>query len=323
MGKGNAAVRQWMSDRKRFADLFNGSVFHGEQIVMPDALKLVESESDILLTDKEGKKRELQRHRDIIMRWQEGAVLALLACENQSKIHYAMPVRNMLYDSMSYADQIRQLWEVHREEKMTNEEFLSKFRKEDTLCPIITLVLYYDEKKWEGSLELYDMFPKSLEEKRNLLKNYVANYRINLVDVGHMEHIENFKTDLQEIFGMLKYRGKKKELVRYVNENADYFKSVDESTYHVIEEFLHSDWMMKNEIKIKESGGKVNMCKALEDLYNDGRSEGFDAGIIAGEKEHLLKLIQLKLAKGKAVEEIADALEEDEDTIRSLMEEIK
>ena len=33
MGKGNAAVKQWMSNRARFADLFNGIFFQGEQII--------------------------------------------------------------------------------------------------------------------------------------------------------------------------------------------------------------------------------------------------------------------------------------------------
>ena len=32
MGKGNAAVKQWMSNKARFADLFNGIIFRGEQV---------------------------------------------------------------------------------------------------------------------------------------------------------------------------------------------------------------------------------------------------------------------------------------------------
>lgn len=69
MGTGNAAVKQWMSNRTRFADLYNGYVFSGKQIVRPEDLEPVESEADILLTDKKGKKRELQRHRDIWRSW--------------------------------------------------------------------------------------------------------------------------------------------------------------------------------------------------------------------------------------------------------------
>ena len=33
MGQSNAAVRQWMGNPKRFADLFNATVFNGEQVI--------------------------------------------------------------------------------------------------------------------------------------------------------------------------------------------------------------------------------------------------------------------------------------------------
>lgn len=72
----------------------------------------------------------------------------LLACENQENVHYAMPVRNMLYDSLSYVEQIRQSWkhlESSEKQKVTGAEFLSQFRKEDRLVPVITLVFYYHQ----------------------------------------------------------------------------------------------------------------------------------------------------------------------------------
>lgn len=35
MGKGNAAVKQWLGNPRRFADLFNGIVFQGKQVILP------------------------------------------------------------------------------------------------------------------------------------------------------------------------------------------------------------------------------------------------------------------------------------------------
>lgn len=57
-----------------------------------------------------------------------------------------MPVRNMLYDSLSYTDQMGKIWnDLTKEEKeaLLAEEFFSRFRKEDKLCPVITIVFYY------------------------------------------------------------------------------------------------------------------------------------------------------------------------------------
>ena len=54
---------------------------------------------------------------DIVKRWRGGTDLAVLACESQARIHYAMPVRNMLYDSLTYTEQIRQVWKLHENKR--------------------------------------------------------------------------------------------------------------------------------------------------------------------------------------------------------------
>ena len=236
------------------------------------------------MTDKNGKTQEVHRYRDIVMKWKKDAVLILLACENQAKVHYAMSVRNMLYDSLSYVGQIQRMWNKNVE-KMTTAEFLSKFRKGDRLIPVLTLVFYYDVDQWDGSKDLYGMLQWSEDEKKNaVLKEYVPNYRINLIDAGNLEHLERFKSDLQEVLGMIQCRGDKESLLKYINDRKEYFQNVDEETYYVIREFLHSERMLKGNIEKSQGKGTVDMCKALEDLYNEGIVKGvvetlFDCGI--------------------------------------------
>ena len=289
MGKGNAAVREWMSNPVRFSDLYNGIVFRGKQVVLPEDLEPAEGETDILLEDKEQKVQEIHRYRDIVMRWKKGALLVLLACENQEKVHYAMAVRNMLYDSLSYAGQIQQLWkerEKEEKQKMTAPEFLSKWKKDDRLVPVITLVFYYDTEQWDGSTDLHGMLQWGEgEENQKLLREYVPNYRINLVDAGNQEHLERFQSDLQEILGMLKCRGNKKELLDYMNKREEYFRNVDEETYQVMREFLHSEKMLKENVERIEGKETVDMCKALDELYNDGIELGREQGIEQGRKQ--------------------------------------
>ena len=111
MGKANTSVNQWLRDNHRFASLYNGYVFGGRQIIRPEELEDLDRETDILVTDKAGKTKAVGRRRDIVKRWKNTVNLAILACESQDKIHYAMPVRCMLYDGLTYTDQIRELWE--------------------------------------------------------------------------------------------------------------------------------------------------------------------------------------------------------------------
>lgn len=156
MGRADTAVKNWLSDKSRFADLFNGILFAGTQVITAEELTEVKGEADIILRDKEEKEKTIQRYRDIIMHWEGGIDLVLLAAEVQDKVHYAMPVKNMVYDSLSYAEQIRKLWKEQKEKEksenvvLSKEEFLSGFRKGDRIFPVITLVFYYDEKEWEG-----------------------------------------------------------------------------------------------------------------------------------------------------------------------------
>ena len=288
MGKSSTAVNHWMRDRGRFADLFNGVVFDGEQVVRPEDLEEARGESDILVTDREKKERQVQRYRDIVMQWKKGPYLAMLACESQSSVHYAMPVRNMLYDSLSYTEQIRRIGESNRRKegagKITGEEFLSGLRREDRICPVITLVLYYGEDEWDGSRDLYGMFPGGQEERvRKMLESYVPDYCINLVDVGNIQEPERFTSDLQLVFGMLKYRGDMGELQKYVDRHREYFQNVDADTYRAVREMLHAGGVMESMREEKDrKEGTVNMCKALEDLYQSGVDSGMEQGIQTG-----------------------------------------
>ena len=66
-----------------------------------------------------------------------------------------------------------------------------------------------------------------------------------------------------------------------MQENRAFFENVDVDTYQAMREFLHSERQLKS---IKQSKGKeqrINMCKALEDLYNDGIEKGMEKGIEA------------------------------------------
>ncbi len=69
----------------------------------------------------------------------------------------------------------------------------------------------------------------------------------------------------------------------------------------------------------------VKYMQAWEEKYFDkqeGIEQGIKQGIQQGKLQKLKELIQIKLAKGRSVEEIADALEEDAGTIRELVEEL-
>ena len=230
-------------------------------------------------------------------------------------VHYAMPVRCMLYDGLTYTDQIRELWRTHREtgEKperggLNAEEFLSRFRREDFIYPILTLVFYYDEKKWDGATDLYGMFPPGTEgrdgEFGEILRKYVPDYKMNLIDAGHMEEseLQRLSEDLQQVLGMLKYRGRRKELQGYIQRNEKYFSSVDVETYQALCSFLNMENGIK-EVEDMQREERVNMCQALEEWYQDALKEGRESG--RDEGIALAKRVFHLSAEGRTETEIA------------------
>ena len=305
MGKADVAVNRWLEDNERFASLCNGVVFGGQQVIKPEELENLDRETDILLADKGGKTKGMERRRDIIKRWKKGADLAILACESQDKIHYAMPVRCMLYDGVTYTDQIRELrrrYGKNRKEKesqsLTAEEYLSGFRKDDVIYPVITLVFYYNEKKWDGAEDLYGMFADDGDrEITDALRKCIPNYRMNLIDAGHMEeaYLKKFSEDLQQVLGMLKYRKQKRELQKYIQKNEAYFSSVDVETYQALCSFLNMEKGLK-EVKELQKEEKINMCQAMEEWYQDAVEEGIT----------LVKMIFHLSAQGRSEQEIAE-----------------
>ncbi len=293
MAKKDIVVNRYMSERVRFADMMNGSLFQGKQIVIPENLMPLDSESSMYLQDKNGKEIAIARYRDVVM----GTDFAILAEENQSAVHYAMPVRGMVYDSLSYANQVEELRKKHLKEKTfsSSAEFLSGMKKEDKLTPVITLVVYYGEEEWDGSLDLHEMLDYGEnQEIKDVIKGMTPNYKINLVDVSKINNTKIYKTDLQVIFEMLKYRKDKNGLKKYVAAKKEELKQMDEDAFHVLGVLLH-DKRWSSEIRNKE-GGNRTMCQAIDEWAEELLNEGEQIGM--QKSEQIAKEQLLEIAKG-------------------------
>lgn len=121
MGKVNNVMRHYVSNKRRFADLFNGVFFHGKKVIRADELTEASEQYTELPTENaetlETGER-LERIRDIKMSLKSGECLRILAVENQNLVDYSMPFRCMEYDSMEYRKQIEALKKENREKSV-------------------------------------------------------------------------------------------------------------------------------------------------------------------------------------------------------------
>lgn len=294
MGNNDIFMKRWLSDKKRFADLINGSLFQGKQVFSAQNLKSENGEQGIVIKEQDGTEITVRRFRDIMMSSDDGTRIVVLACENQQDINYAMPVRGMLYDALSYTEQVSRMKKVRKEKKELkgSAEFLSGLKKEDRLFPVLTVIFYYGDAEYDGQIELHGLLGIDQNEYE-LLKKYVPNYRINLIDPRRIEDVNCFQTDLQIIFGMLKYKSNKKDLTNYVQANKSYFGDLDEDSYNAAKALLGSERYLKLE---RKTNGGIDMCKALEDLYQDGVKEGMEKGIEKGIEKGLESGIKVTIS---------------------------
>lgn len=292
---------EYFEEPERFADLLNGYLFDGKQVVKPENVR--ERNRVIMRTRRDG--RQLEGGfviRDVMQEVGFGMQVVLVSLEEQSDIHYAMPVRVMNADAMVYQRQWKKRRKKHWEKKdLKGAEFLSGFSKADKLIPTLTLVLYWGAEVWDGPRSLKDMMDLSGIPAH--LKNRVADYPMELLEVRNFSDTKRFRTDVRQVFEFLKYAADKKKLAEYVATNQDVFSKLDEQAYDLISCMSKSSELKAIKKKCQDKkGGKINMCKAITDMIADGRKEGKREGRREGKREGELlfaRLTQILLKDGK------------------------
>ena len=101
-------------------------------------------------------------------------------------------------------------------------------------------------------------------------------------------------------------------------------EAVERAITECIREGILKEFLEKNRREAKNvSIYEYDQEKHIRQEREEGWEAGEKAGEYKGEEKKLKEQIQKKLAKGKAIPEIAEALEEEEDTIRKLIEEME
>ena len=320
MSKKDTVTKEYMSKRQYFADAFNSSVFGGKQVIRADEMALQEmdtAELGIVFANEETD--IVQKYRDILKKcvvMSNGKMMfLLLGIENQSEVHYAMPVRNLLYDALNYGQQVKQIAAEHRKEKdLKDAEFLSGFSKTDKIIPVISLVVYFGSDKWDGPRSLKEMFPEDIAQE---ILDEVEDYRLHLIIPSEIEDFSMFKTDFGKAMKYIAVSEDKNALMKLTEEES--YRTVKGETARLINECIGSEIVVLEE----EEDKNMSMCKGLRDWSEEERQIGREEGIKEGMDELLNSQVRKKLRKNLSLEKIAEDLEEDIEVIRPIYERAK
>ena len=337
MGTADIVTKEYMRENTVFADAFNYLIYNGKKVIDPAKLTEIDSteialpfgNAEKVKAEKKRKEQEaewssvknesvrkkntsrvgvkmdaVQKYRDVfksvVIKQDEKTSYVLLGIENQTDVHYAMPVRNVIYDALQYGRQVADIAADHRRNKKdfpgkSNGEYLSGFFKEDHIRPVITLVIHFGAEEWDGPLSLHEMMATRDME----ILSFVENYRIHLIDPAKLteEELDKFSTSLKEVMGYIKYPKDKEKLLEFLR--TDTRKTIEMNAARVIKMITNTP------IEVSEEMEEIEMCKAIEDLILESEEKGEKKGEAKGmieiclemnfSKEDILRKLQDKL----------------------------
>ena len=259
-----------------FADIVNVLLFGGKELMKEEELTNMKDKSQYKADNKIH-----EQERDVSKFWSRGEVrIALCGLENQTIIDQDMPFRVISYDGAAYRAQLS--------------------AKGKARYPVVTLVLYFGLKHWEGKRSLYECLEIPEE-----MKPYVSDYKINVFEIAYLEEeqVKHFKSDF-----------------RFV---ADYFVQMrkDHSYQPSRETICHVDETLKLMTVLTEDerfiqaqnqseGGVKTMCEVLDKVEAEGRAEGRVRGKILAYAD-----------VGLSVSEIAQKVNLTEETVKIILRE--
>ncbi len=279
--KTDTITKDYVKDITIFADIFNYYIYGGRQVIVPGQLVERDSTKIALPYGADGAVVPVQKFRDVqklYVAMTDGKLeYVLYGAENQAEIHYAMAVKNNLYDALEYAGQVEEAAKSHRQEmkrkkeqgktKIPNSgEFLSGFWKEDHLIPSITVTIFFGSDEWDAPLSLFDMMDISDPD----VLACMDNYRVRLIAPAQMtdDEIMKFQSSLREVMFFIKYSKDRKNLNRILSANEKRFREVERRAVDVIEAITNSG------MKYNEDEEVVDVCQAIQEMRIISEKDG-------------------------------------------------
>ena len=170
----NDLVEKILLDKNEvFADVLNGFIFNGQQVIKP---KMLTNTNTLSYYKANGKIHSQDRDvAKLLTIGKKKVVISLVGIENQTRPDKNMPARVMNYDAAAYRYQLT---------------------KSKNLYPVLTLVVYYGKEAWNYSRNLLGSvnMKKLPEEMRPLISDYEIKAFYRISDLSAKELDKRFKS---------------------------------------------------------------------------------------------------------------------------------
>ena len=262
MGMADAVTKQYMKENTVFADAFNFLLYNGENVILPQTLRELDTAEVVIpfTVDDKGKKQAqaVQKYRDILkmttVMTDDKAAYVLFGVEAQTDIHYAMPVRNVIYDALQYG---RQVTEISKRNRKNSGQTMAVTDK--------GLLQHIPDYR----IKLID--PAGIDS----------------------DEMDKFHTSLREVLSYIKYSKDADKLAEYMNHNQR-MEHLEVGAAQVIKEVTNTKFQIPKgmeEVNMCEAI-EVLMNRRETEGIRQGLEQGISQGMAQGKLSILKDLVE-------------------------------
>ena len=254
----DSTCKKLFRDDGCFADICNYAFFQGKQIIKPE--ELVSRENDVsTLMGKELLPMETKRYRDIVRKASINGDYMIIGVEHQSTLDKNMIIRILNYDAQLYINQVESGKEVR---------------------PVGSFVFYTGDKEWT--------YPKSLKESLKVspeMEDYINDWKLPVLELQKMDPQILKSKRLKEVVEISQI------MLKGDYEKLRTNRMISVENYKMAAILTHTD--------IKEEdlpeGDEINMCKAMDQLFQRFENQGIEKGEAIGIEKTLKEQLKVKL----------------------------
>ena len=272
-------MKEFLENNAYFVDFFNAYFFDGQKVLKPENCEELDSEMNDANMD-------LEKHVDVIRKYNDGNLYSAFIIENQSYVDASMVVRAAVYEFVAY-------------ERMLKK---SKKNRNNKKLPMVNILVFYTgEKPWNAARQLSE-----LVEVDERFESYFHDYKMNLIEITgntsynfNEEDVYNLFYICRSIYDQSIYEG-----------TSNHFGLVKSSVLKVVKTLTDVEWLDLEELEEKE---KIEMCEAekrwLEVKSKEWKAEGIELGIKQGIEQGVelgqVLLYKTMIKNGMSVNEIS------------------
>ena len=279
-------MKEFLENNAYFVDFFNAYFFDGERVLKPENCVELDSEMNDSHMD-------LEKHVDVIRKYNDGNLYSASIIENQSYVDASMVVRAAAYEYVAY------------------DRMLKKNKAKEKLPMAHILVFYTGEKPWNAARQLSE-----LVEVDERFESYFHDYKMNLIEITGNTSYNFNEEDVYNLF----YICRSIYDQSIYEEKSNSFGLVKSSVLKVVKTLTDVEWLDLAELEEKE---EIEMCEAekrwLEVKSKKWEAEGIKKGIEQGSEKKELEMYQKMMDKGFGIKAIASIFSVSEESIEKLL----